>query len=54
LARLLNAGSIYINTWNASDPAAPFGGVKASGLGREHGWDGLAAYLETKTVFTQL
>jgi acyl-CoA reductase-like NAD-dependent aldehyde dehydrogenase len=54
LAALLRAGSVYVNTWSASDPAAPFGGFKASGLGREHGHDGLSAYLETKSVFTAL
>jgi acyl-CoA reductase-like NAD-dependent aldehyde dehydrogenase len=54
LAKLLRAGSVYVNTWGGSDPSAPFGGFKASGIGREHGRDGLAAYLETKTVFTQL
>ena len=47
-------GSVYINTWGAVDPAAPFGGFKASGIGREHGHDGLDAYLETKTVWTAL
>ena len=54
LAKLLRAGSVYINSWGGSDPAAPFGGFKASGIGREHGRDGLSAYLETKTVFTSL
>jgi acyl-CoA reductase-like NAD-dependent aldehyde dehydrogenase len=54
LAALLRAGSVYINTWGAVDPAAPFGGFKASGIGREHGHDGLDAYLETKTVWTAL
>ncbi|MFL5846554.1 MAG: aldehyde dehydrogenase family protein [Solirubrobacteraceae bacterium] len=54
LAGLLRAGSVYVNSWGGSDPAAPFGGFKASGIGREHGRDGLEAYLETKTVFTQL
>ncbi len=54
LARLLKAGSVYINCWGASDPGAPFGGYKASGLGREHGREGLDAYLETKTVWTNL
>ena len=54
LAKLLRAGSVYINSWGGSDPAAPFGGFKASGIGREHGRDGLEAYLETKTVFTTL
>jgi len=54
LAALLRAGSVYINTWGGADPSAPFGGFKASGIGREHGRDGLSAYLETKTVVTQL
>jgi acyl-CoA reductase-like NAD-dependent aldehyde dehydrogenase len=54
LARMLRAGSVYVNTWGPTDPAAPFGGFKASGVGREHGRDGLEAYLETKTVWTQL
>jgi acyl-CoA reductase-like NAD-dependent aldehyde dehydrogenase len=54
LAGMLRAGSVYINTWGAVDPSAPFGGFKASGIGREHGRDGLSAYLETKTVWTAL
>jgi acyl-CoA reductase-like NAD-dependent aldehyde dehydrogenase len=54
VAALLRAGTIYVNTWGLSDPAAPFGGFKASGIGREHGHAGLEAYLETKTVFTGL
>jgi acyl-CoA reductase-like NAD-dependent aldehyde dehydrogenase len=54
LAGLLRAGSVYVNTWGDSDPGAPFGGYKASGIGREHGREGLAAYLETKTVWTKL
>jgi acyl-CoA reductase-like NAD-dependent aldehyde dehydrogenase len=54
LAALLRAGSVYINHWGGSDPAAPFGGFKASGVGREHGRDGLDGYLETKTVWTSL
>ena len=54
LAKLLRAGSVYVNSWGGSDPSAPFGGFKASGIGREHGREGLEAYLETKTVFTQL
>ena len=43
-----------MNVWGVGDPAAPFGGFKASGIGREHGHAGLDAYLETKTVFVQL
>ncbi len=54
LAAMLKAGSVYINGWGMSDPAAPFGGYKASGIGREHGHDGLDAYLETKTVWASL
>jgi acyl-CoA reductase-like NAD-dependent aldehyde dehydrogenase len=54
LAALLRAGSVYINTWGAADPAAPFGGFKASGVGREKGHANLDAYLETKTVFAKL
>ncbi len=54
LAAMLRAGSVYVNTWGLSDPSAPFGGFKASGIGREHGHDGLDAYLETKTVWTAL
>ncbi|MBX5470551.1 MAG: aldehyde dehydrogenase family protein [Thermoleophilaceae bacterium] len=54
LARLLRAGSVYINVWGPSDAAAPFGGFKASGIGREMGHANLDAYLEVKTVWTSL
>jgi len=54
LAAMLRAGSVYVNTWGAVDPSTPFGGFKASGIGREHGHDGLDAYLETKSVWTAL
>jgi acyl-CoA reductase-like NAD-dependent aldehyde dehydrogenase len=54
LAALLKAGSVYVNCWGEVDPGAPFGGFKASGLGREHGHEGLDAYVETKTVWTKI
>jgi len=54
LAAMLKAGMVYINAWGVGDPAAPFGGVKASGIGREKGHANLDAYLELKTVFTKL
>jgi len=54
LASMLQAGNVYINTWGGGDPAAPFGGYKASGIGREKGRVNLDAYLETKMVWTQL
>jgi acyl-CoA reductase-like NAD-dependent aldehyde dehydrogenase len=54
LASMLQAGNVYVNTWGGADPAAPFGGYKASGIGREKGHANLDAYLETKTVWVQL
>jgi acyl-CoA reductase-like NAD-dependent aldehyde dehydrogenase len=54
LAAMLKAGSVYVNCWGISDGGAPFGGFKSSGVGREHGLEGLESYLETKTVWTQL
>ncbi|MBN6039876.1 aldehyde dehydrogenase family protein [Amycolatopsis sp. 195334CR] len=54
LAARLRAGVVYLNTWSAGDPAAPFGGVKASGSGREMGQPGVESYLEPKTVWTSL
>ncbi|MHB1807733.1 MAG: aldehyde dehydrogenase family protein [Solirubrobacteraceae bacterium] len=50
----LRAGTVYVNRWGISDPAVPFGGVKSSGVGREHGREGLDGYLETKTVWAGL
>jgi acyl-CoA reductase-like NAD-dependent aldehyde dehydrogenase len=54
LAAMLKAGIVYVNCWSAIDPAAPFGGYKASGVGREMGRANLDAYLEIKTVWTSL
>jgi acyl-CoA reductase-like NAD-dependent aldehyde dehydrogenase len=54
LASMLRAGMVYVNVWGLVEPNTPFGGFKASGVGREHGHDGLDAYLETKTVWTGL
>ena len=53
-ARRLRAGHVYLNCWSVQDPCAPFGGMGGSGLGREHGREGLDAYLRTKTVYTQI
>ena len=46
----IDAGMIWVNYKPLSLPEAPFGGVKDSGIGRELGWEGLDAYLETKSV----
>jgi acyl-CoA reductase-like NAD-dependent aldehyde dehydrogenase len=49
-ARRVQSGSLGINHY-LPDPAAPFGGVKASGVGRELGPEGLAAYLQAQSVY---
>jgi succinate-semialdehyde dehydrogenase/glutarate-semialdehyde dehydrogenase len=53
VAEALEAGMIGLNRGLISDPAAPFGGVKQSGLGREGSHDGLLEFLETKYIATQ-
>jgi aldehyde dehydrogenase (NAD+) len=50
VARRVQTGSIGINHYTL-DPAAPFGGVKASGLGRELGPEGMAAYLQQQSIY---
>lgn len=46
VAPKLAAGVVWVNGTNMFDAAAPFGGVRESGFGREGGWEGLAAYLK--------
>ena len=50
LTRRIRAGTVWVNTHNVLDPNLAFGGMKQSGIGREHGRDGIEHYLETKTV----
>ncbi len=50
IAEALESGMVGLNRGLVSDPAAPFGGVKQSGIGREGGHDGLLEFLETKYV----
>jgi succinate-semialdehyde dehydrogenase / glutarate-semialdehyde dehydrogenase len=52
VSEALETGMVGLNRGIVSDPAAPFGGVKQSGLGREGGHDGLLEYLETKYIAT--
>jgi acyl-CoA reductase-like NAD-dependent aldehyde dehydrogenase len=54
VAAALQAGTVWVNTYNLYDSAAPFGGYKASGFGRDLGREGLEGYLETKTVWVGL
>jgi succinate-semialdehyde dehydrogenase/glutarate-semialdehyde dehydrogenase len=46
----IEAGMVGVNRGLVSDPAAPFGGVKQSGIGREGGHEGLLEYLESKYI----
>uniref|UniRef100_A0A8D0M7A9 10-formyltetrahydrofolate dehydrogenase n=1 Tax=Sus scrofa TaxID=9823 RepID=A0A8D0M7A9_PIG len=46
----LEAGTVFINTYNKTDVAAPFGGFKQSGFGKDLGEEALNEYLRTKTV----
>jgi len=50
VARRLRAGTVNVNTGNAFDADAPFGGYRQSGIGREMGVEGFEEYLQTKTV----
>lgn len=54
LARELKAGTIWINCYDVFDAAAPFGGYKMSGFGRDLGKYALANYTEVKTVTINL
>jgi aldehyde dehydrogenase (NAD+) len=53
-ARALQAGTVWINTYNLYDAASPYGGTKASGFGRETGMAGLDFYTQTKSVWVDL
>jgi succinate-semialdehyde dehydrogenase/glutarate-semialdehyde dehydrogenase len=54
VAERLETGMIGLNQGIVSNPAAPFGGVKQSGFGREGGYEGIEEYLSTKYVATNL
>ncbi|MFI9510338.1 NAD-dependent succinate-semialdehyde dehydrogenase [Nocardia sp. NPDC052566] len=53
VSEAMESGMVGLNRGLVSDPAAPFGGVKQSGLGREGGHDGLLEYLESKYIAVQ-
>lgn len=50
VAHRIRSGTFGINQAYSMDPHAPFGGVKASGIGREFGREGLAGFLDTKSI----
>jgi succinate-semialdehyde dehydrogenase/glutarate-semialdehyde dehydrogenase len=54
VSEALETGMVGLNQGLVSNPAAPFGGVKASGIGREGGRDGILEFLETKYVAINL
>ncbi|MDB5555786.1 MAG: aldehyde dehydrogenase, partial [Rhizobium sp.] len=47
----ITAGTIWINTYKQFSISTPFGGMKASGVGREKGRDGLRAYMQQKSYY---
>ena len=53
VAEQIEAGMVGVNRPLVSDPAAPFGGVKEAGLGREGAQEGLLEYTETKMIATE-
>ena len=54
LARMIKAGTVWINTHNWGDAALPFGGYKQSGWGREMGKEVMELYTETKSIGARL
>ena len=54
IAADLKVGTVWVNTWMKRDLRMPFGGTKASGLGREGGEHSIDFFTETKTVCVQL
>ncbi|MGH2669634.1 MAG: aldehyde dehydrogenase family protein, partial [bacterium] len=53
-ARMLQAGTVWINAYGLYDSAMPFGGYKMSGFGRELGRHGMSEYTQTKSVWVDL
>ena len=54
VASKLKAGTVWVNTYNRYDTAAPFGGYKESGYGRELGMHALEHYTQVKNVWVDL
>ena len=50
MVKRLRAGTIWVNTYRSVSPAAPFGGYRGSGVGRERGLEGLREYTQAKNV----
>jgi len=53
-SRALRAGIVWVNCHGIPDMSMPIGGYKQSGWGREHGWNGIEAYLEHKSIMQRV
>jgi aminomuconate-semialdehyde/2-hydroxymuconate-6-semialdehyde dehydrogenase len=51
MADKVHAGIVWVNSWLVRDLRTPFGGIKASGVGREGGWEALKFFTEPKNIF---
>jgi acyl-CoA reductase-like NAD-dependent aldehyde dehydrogenase len=54
LAHRIQAGTVWVNTYNRFDAAAPYGGTKQSGYGRENGFAAIEEYTQRKTIWVAL
>jgi aldehyde dehydrogenase (NAD+) len=54
VAKQIQAGTVWVNSWLVLNPQAPFGGYKASGIGRTGGREAFDVYLQTKNIYAQL
>ncbi len=54
VAKRIRSGTVWINDHHLINPLAPFGGYKQSGVGREHGLQGLLEYTEAKHIHVDL
>jgi aldehyde dehydrogenase (NAD+)/phenylacetaldehyde dehydrogenase len=54
VAARLQAGTVWVNTYNVADPSTPFGGYKDSGFGRDLGLEALHSFTQTKAVWMNL
>jgi betaine-aldehyde dehydrogenase len=54
IARAVEAGTVWINTYKQFSISTPFGGMKLSGIGREKGRDGIRAYMAQKSIYLDM
>jgi acyl-CoA reductase-like NAD-dependent aldehyde dehydrogenase len=51
MARDIHAGMVWVNSYKRVNPGSPFGGIGASGYGREMGFEAMREYTESKAVW---